>query len=498
MTDPKSPGGSPRGNVSLLANPISVIGVWLAGVSLVVILMLMAYEATLHAHNPYLGIITFVALPTFLVLGLVLMWIGALRERKRRASGEADAHWPVLDLNSATQRKTLALGSLAVVVFLALSAFGSLKAYEYTETNEFCGTVCHKVMEPEYTAYQNSAHSRVPCVECHIGPGVDWFVKSKISGAYQLYAVAANVFPRPIHTPIANLRPSQDTCENCHWPEKFFGNNYVSRNYYLQDEENSHVRVDLMLRVGGGDGRQGPLDGIHWHMNIANEIEYVAADDRRQQIDWFRVTRHDGTVSTYVSESSDLSHGEIPEGEIRTMDCIDCHNRPSHRYFPPYVTMNAALARGEISTDLPGIKALGVELLEGDYETTEEAVAAIEEGIRGEYEGAAYAAYVDGAVASVQEQYRNNYFPYMKTDWKAFPENIGHMWAPGCFRCHDGEHVNEAGDTLTRDCNVCHVILAEQPREGGALMSLVGVPFQHPEDIDEEWKETSCVDCHAP
>jgi len=498
MTDPTSQGDQRPGKVSLFANPISVIGIWLAGISLIVILLLMAYEATLHGHNPYLGIITFVVLPTFLVLGIVLAAIGALRERRRRARGEADAHWPILDLNVGAQRRTLGLLSMAAVVFLAMSAFGSLKAYEYTETNEFCGTVCHTVMEPEYTAYQNSAHSRVPCVECHIGPGVDWFVKSKLSGAYQLYAVAMDNYPRPIHTPIANLRPSQDTCENCHWPEKFFGNNYVTRDYYLQDEDNTHVRVDLMLRVGGGDGREGPQDGIHWHMNIANEIEYIAADERRQEIDWFRVTRLDGTVSTYVRDGSDIAHDEVPEGEIRSMDCIDCHNRPSHRFFPPQVSMNAALARGEISTTLPGVKGLGVELLEGDYETTEEAVAAIEASVRDEYASIASPADVDATVATIQEIYRNNYFPKMNTNWKAFPENIGHMWAPGCFRCHDGEHVNEAGNTLTRDCNVCHVILAEEPAQGGSLMSLVGVPFQHPEDIGEEWKEVSCVECHAP
>ena len=503
MTDQSSRGGSdsPRsssGMISLFANPISVMGLWLAGVAFVVILFLMGVELTADETNPYLGIITFAVLPIFLGIGLVAAVLGALRERRRRARGEEDAHWPVLDLNAARQRRILAWSTFGGVIFLALSAFGSLKAYEYTETNAFCGTACHDVMEPEYTAYQNSAHARVHCVDCHIGPGAEWFVRSKISGLYQVYAVLADKVPRPIHTPIANLRPSTDTCENCHWPEKFFGNTHVRRDYYLHDEDNTHVRVDLMLRVGGGDGREGPEDGIHWHMNIASDIEYVAADDRRQSIDWFRVTRLDGSVSTYVREGSDLSHDTPPEGEVRSMDCIDCHNRPSHRFLPPQVSMNAALARGEIPTSLPGIKALGVELLDADYETREEGLQAIESALRTEYEDQTTPAQLQNVIADIQEIYRENYFPAMKANWKAFPENIGHMWAPGCFRCHNGEHVNEVGETLTRDCNVCHVILAEEPAQGGALMSLVGVPFQHPEDIGGAWEEIACTECHAP
>ncbi|HKK71657.1 MAG TPA: NapC/NirT family cytochrome c [Candidatus Krumholzibacteria bacterium] len=492
-------GGSRRSStISLFANPISVVGLWIAGVSFVVTLLLMAIEMTSSSHNPYLGIITFVVLPVFMGLGIVVAIFGALRERRRRARGEDDAHWPVLDLNAARQRRALAWISAAAVVFLGLSAFGSLKAYEYTETNEFCGTVCHTVMEPEYTAYQHSAHSRVPCVDCHIGPGAEWFVRSKISGAYQVYAVAADVYPRPIHTPIKNLRPSQDTCENCHWPQKFFGDTYITRNYYLTDEENSHTRLDLMLRVGGGDGREGPREGIHWHMNIANDIEYVAADERRQKIDWFRVTRLDGSVSTYVREGSGLPHDEPPEGEVRSMDCIDCHNRPSHRFLPPQVAMNAAMARGEISTDLAGIKGLGVEILEDEYQSKDEALEVIETTLRDEYADADHAGLVAPAVRAIQEIYRVNYFPQMKTNWKAFPENTGHMWAPGCFRCHNGDHVNEAGESLTRDCNACHVILAEQPPQGDQMMSLVGVDFQHPEDIGELWRDMSCVECHAP
>jgi hypothetical protein len=484
---------------SLLANPISMLGALLALVSFLAILFMMVIEATSAEPNPYTGIFTFVVLPGFLVFGLILCAFGASRERKRRRrDGAEGAHWPIVDFNNTGQRRTITVVSTAAVVFLGLSAFGSFKAYEYTDSNEFCGTMCHEVMEPEYTAYQNSPHSRVHCVECHIGPGAEWFVRAKISGAYQVYAVLANKIPRPIHTPVANLRPSSDTCETCHWPEKFFGNTFTSRDYYVSDEENTHVGLEMMLRVGGGDGREGPNDGIHWHVSENNKVEYVAADERRQQIDWFRVTRDDGTVSVYVSEDSDLSHDEVPEGELRTMDCIDCHNRPSHRYLPPHTSVNRAMAQGTISTELPSVKALSVELIEAEYETKDEALEAIATGMHDAYDGSADPAKVESAVAELQQIYRLNYFPSMKTDWRAFPENIGHLWAPGCFRCHDGMHFDEEERQLSRDCNVCHVLLAEETAGGEELVSLRGVEFQHPEDIDLAWQEMVCTECHAP
>lgn len=492
-------GRSTERHISSLANPISLFGAWLAGIAFLVILFMMGIDLTSEEPNPYTGIITFVALPAVMVFGLIITAIGAWREKRRRKrEGEAGAHWPVIDFNSGAQRRTMVVVSAALVLFAGLSAFGSFKAYEYTESNEFCGTMCHQVMEPEYTAYQNSPHARVHCVDCHIGPGAEWFVRSKLSGAYQVYAVLADKVPRPIHTPIKSLRPSSDTCENCHWPEKFFGNTYVTRDYYLSDDENSHMRLDMMLRVGGGDGREGPLEGIHYHMNIANKIEYIPADDRRQQIDWVRVTRPDGTTNTYVSEDADFETGTIPEGELRTMDCIDCHNRPSHRYLPPNVSVNSAITHGDISRDLRGVKGFAVSLLEGEYETTEEAVAAIEAGFLEEYEADGMDVEVTRAIAAVQQIYRENYFPAMKTNWKHFPDNIGHLWAPGCFRCHDGLHADERGETISRDCNVCHVLLAEETVEGAELVSLRGVEYQHPEDIDLAWQEMSCTECHAP
>jgi NapC/NirT cytochrome c family, N-terminal region len=488
---------------SVFYNLRSVIGAWISGVSLIAILFLMLVELTSSHENPYSGILTFVIAPMFLIGGLALVAFGAIREHQRRKRNLPPSRKsPVLDMNLQQHRRVVGAIAAGSIVFLALSSYGAFKAYEYTETNAFCGEICHQVMGPEYTAYQTSAHARVHCVECHIGSGAQWFVKSKISGSYQVYSVLAKKFPKPIPTPVDNLRPSRDTCERCHWPAKFYSDKLTSLHYYLADEENTHMRLDMVMHIGGGEIDQlGPAKGIHWHMNIANNIEYVAEDERRQEIPWVRITRPDGSVSVYLDEESEFnSDAEIDSDEIRTMDCIDCHNRPSHKYNTPMKLVNGALARGEIDSSLPWVKSVASQALDAEYLTEDEAMAGIESTMRDElaevYEERPED--VDRAVESVQAMYRSNYFPEMGVSWHSFPDNIGHLTSSGCFRCHDGMHVDESGTAISRECNVCHTFLGEQVGDSEAAFALSGVEYQHPEDIDGMWKEIDCTECHAP
>jgi hypothetical protein len=491
---------------SRFANPISAIGGWVAVVTLLAVLFLVAVEMTAEEPNAYAGIITFIILPGVMLVALAVFFFGAWREARRRARGlDPTANWIMLDFGSARTRRLSLVISVAALAFLGLSVFGSFKAYEYTESNAFCGTVCHTVMQPEHTAYQASPHAKVHCVDCHIGPGAEWFVKSKITGAYQLYAVARNIYPRPIHTPISNLRPARDICEQCHWPSKHVGDKYIRKDYYLSDEENTHSTLDLLMRVGGGDADFGPKEGIHWHVSEDHVVEYWASDERRQEIPWIRVTGPEGNQTVYTDEDADFDPDAIDPSEIRVMDCIDCHNRPSHRYKNPAVAVNAALARGEIDSKIPAIKAKSVELLEGGYETNDEALAAIESELVAYFETEipnrmqSDRAPLDQAIATVQNIYSTNYFPEMNTSWTSHPDNIGHLRFPGCQRCHSESHVAEDGASLHRDCNTCHYILErEQPQPGTEYMQLAVGEFTHPEDIDGAWQEMPCTDCHAP
>ena len=380
----------------------------------------------------------------------------------------------------------------------------AFKAYEYTETDEFCGTICHTVMEPEYTAYKSSPHARVGCVKCHIGSGADWFVKAKISGSYQVYSVLFNKYSKPIPTPIQNLRPAQETCEQCHWPQNFFGEKRVIHTYFHSDENNSKWSLNLLLKVGGGVAESGATTGIHWHMNIANEITYITTDSARQVIPWVQSKSKNGNkVTIYRSRDNNLSDDQLKKFETRRMDCMDCHNRPAHVYNPPSKSVNNVMSLNWIDPSLPYIKSLAVEVLEKPYTTTEIAKDSIkfyiEQFYNNNYPEVAKEKkeIIEKTIAEVQKIYSHNYFPLMNVSWRHFPNNIGHMYFPGCFRCHDGKHVSDDGKVLTKDCNACHTILAQEFDNKNIEFSLKGVQYKHPVDIGESWKTILCNDCHA-
>jgi hypothetical protein len=484
-------------------NPVTLAGGLIAGISFGLILFLMLLESMSGSPKPYMGIIAFVILPAILVVGLIIASIGVWREHRRaRAGKQIEHHLPHIDLNNPRHRAAFGFIAVGTVLLLVFSAFGSFKAYEHTDSDQFCGESCHTVMEPEYTAYQYSPHARVGCVKCHIGPGAGWFVRSKLSGSYQLYAVTFNKFPRPIPTPIENLRPAQETCEQCHWPKQFYSEKEVKNTYFMSDDRNTRWSLNLLIKIGGGNIEAGPTSGIHWHMNIANELTYIPADSARQVIPWIRSKHPDGTVTVYKSTESTLSDEEMQKRPVRRMDCIDCHNRPTHIYHPPARSVNHVMELGWIDPSLPGVKALSVRALEFPYSSTSTAMDSIKLTVEEFYASnyPAVAASNRGAIERTVEElrkiYSRNYFPHMHVNWKTYPDNIGHMYSPGCFRCHDGKHASDGGVVLSKDCNICHTILAQQFQQDTLRLSLGGIDYRHPVDIGDAWKETNCNECH--
>ncbi|HUI11739.1 MAG TPA: NapC/NirT family cytochrome c [Bacteroidota bacterium] len=484
-------------------NPATLAGALVAGISFGLILFLMLLETLAGTPKPYMGIIAFVILPAILVVGLLVAGFGIAREQRRMRAGIAiEHHFPQVDFNNPRHRTAFTFIALGTVLLLGFTAFGSYQAYEHTDSDEFCGETCHSVMEPEYTAYQYSPHARVGCVKCHIGPGAGWFVRSKLSGTYQLYATTFNKYPRPIPTPIENLRPAQETCEQCHWPNQFYSEKALKNTYFMSDEKNTKWTLDLLVKIGGGNSEAGPTSGIHWHMNIANEVTYVPADSTRQVIPWVRSRHRDGTVVVYRSTDIALSDSALALLPHRRMDCIDCHNRPTHIYHPPARSVNHVMAEGWIDPALPEAKSLSVKVLEYPYTSTPVALDSIGTVVTGFYREK-YPAVADSAkpaiarmVEALRKIYSRNYFPSMRVSWKSFPDNIGHMYSPGCFRCHDGKHVSDRGEVLSRDCNMCHTILAQQFQQDTLRLALGGLEYRHPVDIGDAWKETNCSDCH--
>jgi hypothetical protein len=355
-------------------------------------------------------------------------------------------------------------------------------------------------MKPEFTAYQLSPHARVGCVECHVGSGATWYVKSKLSGTRQLFAVMFNTFPRPIPTPVHNLRPAQETCEECHWPKKFYGAQLKIFTHYASDEKNTPRQIRMLIKTGGGDPATGAPEGIHWHMNISNEIEYVAADEKRQVIPYIHVKDLQGRVTEYYAQDSTLSKEQVARASRHRMDCVDCHNRPTHIYVPPDQAVDQALLARKLDASLPYIKQQAVAALTGKYGTTEMAVQAIARDVEGFYESKYPEVAknkkleIRNAIDEIQQVFRRTTFPEMKLNWQTHPNNLGHFYFNGCFRCHDGQHVSPEGKVVSKDCNICHTLMDQQ--EGGISMAAAPkLSFQHPVDLGD-LTQVNCSDCH--
>ena len=400
------------------------------------------------------------------------------------------------------QRNALAFFVSSSAVLLLLSALGSYRAYEFTESVEFCGQLCHAVMAPEYTTYLRSPHARVPCVDCHVGPGAGGYIRSKFSGSYQVYALAFNQYPRPIPTPVANLRPAQETCERCHWPSKFYGTQLKVFYHYAPDEKNTPRQIRMLINIGGAEASVGLPSGIHWHMNLANQITYVATDAGRQVIPWVQAKDMQGKVTIYTAKDSPLSPDRLNQAEKRRMDCIDCHDHPSHIFPPPDRSVDGSLRAGRIDPSLPFIKQEAVAVLSTTYPTAAEAQSNIASEIQQFYKSKypevdrAQSQAIETAVSEVRRIYQSTMFPSMKTDWRSHPDNVGHLYSPGCFRCHDGQHRSAEGKVIPKDCNTCHTLQAQL--EGEATLQVPAPPtsFSHPVDIGD-LTQVNCSDCHS-
>lgn len=493
----------PNGRVrSLMRHPVSLVGGGLAFFSFFSILSMFLIEAILGKANPYIGVFTYMVYPGLLIVGLLLIPIGAALERRRRVREGALPPYPRLDLNDAKTRAIFLFVIASSVILLGLISTVSYRAYQFTDSVGFCGELCHSVMNPEYTAYQASPHARVTCADCHVGPGATWFVRSKLSGAYQIYSVLFNKFPRPIPTPVVNLRPAQETCEECHWPEKFYGAQLKVITRYGHDEKNSVRQVSMLIRTGGGSPTTGITAGIHWHMNIANEVWYRALDPKRQKIAWVRVKDRQGRVTEYFDKGVSLSAEELERLELRRMDCMDCHNRPTHIFRDPDSAVDNAMVVGLIDRRLPYVKREAVRVLSEAYPTTEKARERIATALDGFYASRYPKFYarnrdiVKKAIAEVQRIYLTNIFPEMKVDWRTHPDNIGHTLYPGCFRCHEGRHVSREGKVVRSDCQLCHTIFAQEAKVLTPTEVEIAEKFKHPWPLRGKHAELSCNACH--
>ena len=458
----------------LASNVISLIGVILVTTAGILWLLALPSYWRGETSTPYIGILLFLVLPGVFVLGLALIPLGiALDTWKRRKAGDFGPFVP----RGGELRRLGIFVALTTAANLVMGSQFTYRAVTYMDTDTFCGKACHKVMDPEYTAYSNSPHARVACPECHIGPGASFFVKSKLSGTGQLIAVMFNTYPRPIPSPVAALRAARETCEQCHWPKKFEGNKFFVHTEYAADEQNTPSTTVALMKIGGKNfGGSVGIHGAHVYQNA--RMDYISTDGHRQVIPQVTYTDPNGRVTVFNSTDVRVTPQDLARGEHREMDCMDCHNRPTHIFQVPERAVDSAMDQGSISPKLPFIKKQALEVLMqsySDHASAELGVAArLDNFYRTSYPQvyAAEQSALKSTIKTVQAIYAQNIFPDMKITWGTYPNNLGHTDYPGCFRCHDGNHTSADGRTISNDCSTCHDLLAVSEKNPQILSQL--------------------------
>jgi len=452
------------------ANWIAALGSLMALVAVALLfaaLFIHIYQiAADRPSNPYMDLVGFMVLPAVLVAGFALVLIGNLvrRRREHRTGPEPVAVEVGGDVLARRVAQFVLLGGAAVIIFVSFS----YEAYHYTDSTDFCLKVCHQVMEPEGVAYQRSPHSNVSCVECHIGPGAGWFVRSKISGVRQVFAVLGDTYSRPIPSPVENLRPARETCEVCHAPDKFHGSKLNIAVHVEPDRDNSPTVSAQLVKVGGSAHPGAPATGVHWHVDPRNEVRYRAADRKRMDIVEV-VQRTTAGEVRYLRDGAE----QDGEGEWRVMDCIDCHNRPTHVFEKPAEALDASFATGALDARVPWLRRESEKVLRGAVPGPG-AVRMIAARLDSIYAAEhpddlpALRAALPATAAELAAVLERNVFPRMNIDWGTYPDHLSHhdldgeLTSGGCFRCHDDELATAAGDVVRQDCDLCHALIAER------------------------------------
>jgi nitrate/TMAO reductase-like tetraheme cytochrome c subunit len=449
---------------------LSLLGVALILTALISSLFIAPQEVRVNASNPYTGILLVGVIPVLFLAGLALVPIGVYLSKREIAKQVSET---TFDRRASLRRLAIFLG-VTGIFNVVLGTQLTYRAVKHMETPQFCGTSCHS-MKPEFTAFQNSPHSRLECVECHVAPGAAGWIASKTNGMRQLVQTVTNSEPRPVPSALESNRlvPARETCENCHWPDKFGGARLRVFTKYAEDEANTRSQTVLLMMIGGNS-----IAGIHGaHVGPGVHVRYTSQDRARQRITTveYRNTQA-GQSRTYVAPGVPANSGTAKYQF--EMQCVDCHNRPTHNFDLPERAVDKALATGEIPVTLPMIKKKGVELLKASYSSSEEAASKIMHGLASFYQHAypqffgTRAQDISRAGHALVAIYGRNVFPDLKVTWGTYPDHLGHTDSPGCFRCHDGLHNAPDGTTISQDCSICHEALAIEETAPDILKTL--------------------------
>ena len=461
---------------------LAVVGFIITFVIFPVLLVSIFLDMQGVIKNPYFGFLIYMVMGPLFGLGLIFVGAGMLFSRDGEDIGLFTIEYIKEQLEMPGRfsrvRKLIYLASFLTFFTILVVGMISYTGFHYTESTSFCGMFCHNVMEPEYVAYQNSPHSRVPCVDCHIGEDAELFTKAKISGFRQLFAAVFDTYERPIDTPIGALRPSRNVCEECHRPEMFHGDKLYVKNYYRPDLNNTKVMTVMLMKVGTGGYKGQTAHDIHWHVSPDHKIFYTYIDEDRKDIIQVRLISPDGSEEIFARKG--YKWIEEGKGKQRVMDCMDCHNRPTHVFLPAGEAVDQYMENGAISTSIPFIKREALKVVKKEYQNKKQAQVAINRHIFDWYTEK-YPELVktrrklfEDAVEGIYQAYADNVFPQMNISWNTYENFIGHDSGSGCFRCHNKEMVTPDGRSISTECITCHVILAEREKDPNVLKTLKG------------------------
>ena len=441
------------------------LGVALTTASALLLLFMLLLQAAGVMGNSYAGLITFLVLPGLFILGLLLLPLGW--HQLRRRTGLTTRQLLQENFPQEMVQARLFGSSLAVtiagltVVNLLIIGFGGAAILHHMDSPEFCGTTCHTVMNPEWVTYQDSPHAHVACVECHVGEGADALIDAKLNGLRQMWLVTVGNYNRPIPTPVHTLRPARETCEKCHWPDKFYGDRIKIFARFAADETSTPRISTLALKVGDG----GQDETIHWHVAADNEVTYQPLTEDRLEMAWVEV-RQGGTVRRFENRRATQPEATAHNG-VRTLDCIDCHNRATHVYQQPGDVVDGLLADGSLDRGVPWAKAAALEALTTTVGRDQDPEMAIAASLRGFFSRRdpgvvnRHGRALDVMAVELAAAHRRNIHPAMGIDWGNYPSHLGHRQGnAGCFRCHNRNMVDSQGAAISSDCTLCHSILA--------------------------------------
>lgn len=411
-------------------------------------------------------------------------------------------------------RKTMvgAIGTLVVagIGVMVLAAAG-IAGWEYTNSDQFCETMCHSVHPEEIDSHKTAAHAQVRCVECHMGRNSTLkLIAMKPTHFKELWGMIAG-YERPLHA--SGMRPAREACESCHNPQTEHHDSIAVNKRYGTDPKSSESDYRITLHTTANAERElaWKVTGIHWH--IANDVEYRTPDLQGRTIPWVQVTKRDGTKVTYVDAETKLSKDEIGKLEQRRMECFNCHNAVGHPFPNPADKVDEAIASGKIDRALPSVKARAVALIDASADISgplAQRSAAIDKLIADNAAKSPVPDKLKDKDAAFRKVMRDillaSSFEEKGVTWKSFPNHAQHRDTPGCFRCHDGKHLNEKGESIRLQCTLCHALPQVQLENGkGSVPSTVVAGVTPPESHEApNWMhehrfnlDDSCTMCHG-